>query len=476
MLNTFLSKLLSPLEVYQRTSQQQVFRCFKNFNSENKNCLIRQVSGINPERVNHIFFELQIRENSSIDTNNDKITAAPYLSLLKNQKSYMNWRNAYKLGNQIIRMGRVAVLTVAGGQGTRLGFIGPKGTFSATPIKKKSLFQIFAEKIKKAQMYYKKQIPWFIMTSSVNESDIRKFFLSNYFFGLFKSNIHFFQQGSLPTLDFNGKIMLSDLGKIIISPDGHGGTFKALVESGAINKMSCCGIDTVSYFQVDNPLVQVIDPVFIGFHHLYKSEMSSRMIPKKDVNERVGIFVKKNNKISLIEYSDLPKQLAVKKNKMNELKFIAGNPAVHILDRNFIKKLGDIRSSIELPYHRIHRIISAIDRYHNSSESIEPNGIKLEQFIFDALFRASNPVIIESNRKFEFSPIKNANGMDSPKTCYSDQVDLYHNWMNYAEDISKIKKTIIEISPSFAANRLEFTSKWNSLTHKPFGFKRLYVG
>ena len=210
--------------------------------------------------------ETLLKKNAAAGINLTGLEPAPYVPLPEHGGDASEWAAAKASGEDALRAGRVAAFTVAGGQGTRLGYDGPKGTFPVTPLKKKTLFQVFAEKIKAAGVRYGRPLHWFIMTSHQNHAATEAYFAENGFFGLDRARVHFFRQGRMPAVNFEGKILLESKGSIALSPDGHGGSLRALERSGALDIMEREGIDTLSYFQVDNPLVRCIDPSFIGWH------------------------------------------------------------------------------------------------------------------------------------------------------------------------------------------------------------------
>jgi len=372
-----------------------------------------------------------------------------------------------------LRAGRVAAFTVAGGQGTRLGYDGPKGTFPVTPIKKKTLFQVFAEKIHAAGARYGKPLHWFIMTSHANHAATEAFFVEHAYFGLAPTQVHFFRQGRMPAVNLDGKILLETKSTIAMSPDGHGGSLRALDRSGALDLMEKEGIDILSYFQVDNPLVRGIDPAFIGWHVLRGSEMSSKMVPKAYAGEKVGHFCTQNGQNIVIEYSDLPKSYQEEIDPATgALRYIAGSIAIHVFDTKFIRRMAKGGEGVALPFHRADKKIPTIDAAGNAVKPDKPNGVKFEMFVFDALPFAKNPVVIETRREDDFSPVKNAEGLDSPKTCADDQLRQFVRWLNangaaVPADATGLPPFAIEVSPLFGYDEDSFADSWGNLSPKP---------
>jgi len=335
------------------------------------------------------------------------------------------------IGEEMIRAGRVACFTVAGGQGTRLGWNGPKGTFPATPILHKPLFQVFAESILAARRRWRGQILWYLMTSPLNHQETQDFFRTNDWFQLGEESVRFFMQGTLPSISLDGKILLSATDSIALNPDGHGGAIRALASSGSLNEMRARGIDTLSYFQVDNPLVKVVDPLFLGLHASHpesSAEVSSKAVAKRDPSEKVGIFCRRNKRTVVLEYIDLPARLAQATNADGTLMHSAGSIAIHAFSRAFLERLaGDAQG---LPLHRALKKVQTIDRTTGAAvEASTPNAIKMEAFIFDAVPLATRSLVYETQRDEEFAPIKNAHGEDSPATSQLAQSQRAARWL-----------------------------------------------
>ncbi|MBE6366993.1 MAG: UDPGP type 1 family protein [Lentisphaerae bacterium] len=342
---------------------------------------------------------------------------APYFPLIpRNDSESSYYQKADAAGAELIASGKVAALTVAGGQGSRLGFDGPKGTYPIAPVSGKSLFQYFAESLLSASRKYRTQLHWFIMTSVLNDRMTRDFFAEHDFFGLPENTVHFFTQGFMPAIGYDGKLLMADCGSLALSPDGHGGTLLALRKSGMLELMQQLGVEYLSYFQIDNPLVPVVDKRFIGLHKLENSEMSAITLAKTNAFEKVGNFCIGNGQLLVIEYSDLPEELAQMQDENGRLKFIAGSPAIHVISRKFVERLT-AGGRLELDWHRADKKIKCIDCNGNPIDPTEPNGVKLESFIFDALKLADKTMIFEADRKEEFAPTKNATGVDSVESC-----------------------------------------------------------
>lgn len=372
------------------------------------------------------------------------------------------YADAVRRGHQLLRGGKIGAFLVAGGQGTRLGYDGPKGEYPVTPLKNKPLFQIFAEQLLAHSRDCGRAIPWYIMTSDVNDAPTRDFFKRHSFFGYDPVDIFFFQQGMMPAFSMDGKVLLAEKDSLALSPDGHGGSLRALARSGALADMQKRGVEHLSYFQVDNPLVHCIDPLFLGLHDLSGSEMSSKTIPKAGPLERVGNFVTADGALQVIEYSDLPEELAKQTNPDGSLRFNFGSIAIHALRVSFVGRLNS-GGQLQLPWHRAEKKVAYVDDSGKPVKPEKPNAVKLEQFVFDAIPLARNPIVYTTDRAEEFSPVKNAEGADSPATSRRDQIRRAARWLLSAGVDVPMKgpepDCVLEISPLYATSAQQLQSR-----------------
>lgn len=384
------------------------------------------------------------------------------------------WKVAKTAGEAIIRSSKVIALTVAGGQATRLGGLLPKGLLGVSPCRQKSLFQLFAEKLKATEIRYGVRIPWLIMTSPFNRKPIEDFFENYAYFGL--GEVHFFEQSFLPVLSQDGKLLLETPCTLAMNPNGHGGVFEALLNTGLLGSLQARGYEYVSYFQVDNPLVHCVDPYFLGFHHLSQSSFSTKVLAKAYPEEKVGVFCKRQGRLQVIEYSHFPKEKSLEYDEAGHLKYRWSNTAIHILNLEFMKQMG-LKGEACLPYRHA---LKAVPVYDEETETVSKKieAIKFERFIFDALQYAQNPLLLEVLREEEFSPIKNYSGKDSLETAHQDQVRLFKQWFLKAGIAETALKDIqeLEISPLFAETEEAFLEKWKKLAEKTRIPECFYLG
>ena len=333
--------------------------------------------------------------------------------------------------------------------------------YPISPLQEKSLFQLFSEKIKALSLKYNVDIPLLIMTNPKTVSQIETYFSKNNFFDLNRNNIFFFQQELLPSITSEGKLITKKDGNILTNPDGHGGTIKSLWESKLVHKLEKRGIKMFFYCHIDNPLVNVLDPLFIGCHLTNKADFSLKTI-KKYKNEKVGTLVNVNNKPIIIEYIELPTQLQKAVDKKGNLIFNSGSIGIHIINRDFIKSLNE--NGFALPYHKQEKKVSFEDK--------EIDVWKFETFFFDAIPLAKKICCIETNRQEEFAPLKNYKGKDSPSRVKEQMVKFYKKWLLEA-NIDVPNNIIVEISPLFATDKEEFIAKIDRI--KPLFTKDTYL-
>jgi UDP-N-acetylglucosamine/UDP-N-acetylgalactosamine diphosphorylase len=470
---------LPPLvAAFRRSGQGQVFAFWDRLNPGERDRLMEQAAEIDLSEVDRLVRTL-VAGGAAPAVDLAGITPAAYEPLPEHGGDPAAWARAAVAGEAALRAGRIAAFTVAGGQGTRLGFDGPKGTFPVTPLRGKSLFAVFAEKLDAAGRRYGRPLHWFIMTSHQNHAATEAFLAEHRHFGLDPGRVHCFRQGRMPAVDFSGRILLEAPDSIALSPDGHGGSLRALERSGALDLMAAEGVDTLSYFQVDNPLVRCVDPAFLGWHLMTGSEMSSKAVPKAHAEEKLGHFCRRGDELVVIEYSDLPAALQRETDPASgELRYRAGSIAIHALDREFIRRVA--RGSGGLPFHRADKKIPFVDAAGRSVHPDRPNGVKFELFVFDALPFAARPLVVETLRADDFSPVKNAEGADSPATCRADQLRQFGRWLRaagapLATDPSGLPEIALEVAPRFGYDEATFRERWSALAAQPALVDGLYL-
>ena len=335
-------------------------------------------------------------------------------------------------GEAALSRGEVAALLVAGGQGSRLGFDKPKGMFPVGPVSGATLFQIHAEKVLALSRRYGKPVPLLVMTSPATHDDTEAFFREHRFFGLAESDVTFFQQATMPALDLaTGKLLLEAPEKLFLSPNGHGGTLTALAETGLLPEIKARGVKHVFYFQVDNPLVKVCDPGFLGRHIAAHSEASSKVVYKEQPHEKVGVLAVVDGKCGIVEYSDLPEAMAEERESDSTLRYRAGSPAIHIFSVPFLERVT--ARGTGLAFHVAKKKVEYFDPTLNRVVKPEAeNALKFEKFVFDALPMAERWLAVATSRSEEFAPLKNATGSDTIEDVHRAMISLHTGWLNAA--------------------------------------------
>ncbi len=378
-------------------------------------------------------------------------------------------RTALAAGEEALRKGRVGLLLVAGGQGTRLGFDGPKGAYPIGPLSKDSLFAAHANKIHNLQDRYSCTLPWYIMVSDTNKAASEAFFAEHNHFGLAPEHIYFFTQSMVPCVDANGKFMLEAKDQLAMNPNGHGGTYLAMRDNGMLDDARNRGVDTLSYFQVDNWAARVADPYFIGYHLLGGGQMSSKIHLKQKPRESVGVHVVCDGEHRTIEYSELdiyPQLLET--DAAGNVICNAGNPAIHMLDVGFMESICEHFD--EFPWHRAHKKIPYLDESGALVQPDAPNGYKFETFIFDALrFVTHDPIALEIPGPGEYTPIKQFEGDNSVQAARATMREYWAEWLEEAgfkvpRDGAGLVAVDIEINPEFALSKEEFLAKVGDLS------------
>lgn len=395
-------------EILAKYGQNHVIDLFGKISEEQKNELANQVLNIDFAQI----MELYENTKRKIEIKSKEIKPIEYLDKAKLSDEELNKYN--KLGENILKNGQYAVVTMAGGQGTRLGHSGPKGTFKLDVYGKgKYLFEILAENLKEANNKYGKIIPWYIMTSKENNQMTKDFLEKHNYFGYDKNYVTLFMQGELPLIDTNGKLLISKDMKIKEASDGNGGTYSSLRASGALANMKERGIKWIFIGGVDNVLLKMVDTTLLGVTIDKNYQIASKSVVKANPQERVGVFCKMNGHPKVIEYTELPEKMSEEVDSNGELKFGESNILCHLYTIDAVEKV----STEPLMYHTAFKKNSYIDENGKEIVPNEPNSYKFESFIFDAFQFFDDMAILRGKREDDFAPVKNKDGVDSPKTA-----------------------------------------------------------
>lgn len=454
-------------ERLEKHGQGHLLRSWDDLDDAGRESLAAEVASIDFDHLSRLVAELVKGGGAQAEVDTDRVRPIDVVRMPQTDAERADRRRATEAGEEALAAGEVGVVVVAGGSGTRLGFPGPKGTFPIGPVSSASLFQIHAEKVVALGRRYGKQPPLYVMTSHENHDATVRFFEEHDRFGL--DHVRFFVQGRMPAVDLaTGAVLLAGPGQVAMSPDGHGGTLAALAAPGGegckpscLDEMGDRGVRTLFYFQVDNPMVEIADPTFIGLHRRADAEMSLKVIEKLAPDEKVGVVVDVDGRPQIIEYSDLPRPLAEARNEEGQLAYWAGSIAIHVLERSFVQRLVGVH---RLPFHRAVKKVPYFGEAGELVRPAEPNAVKFEQFIFDALPEARGYVVVETDRAVEFEPLKNAVGPDSPATVHQRMSDLFGSWLEQAGAVVPRRPDgtvpfAVEISPLFALDAHELKGK-----------------
>ena len=405
-------------EILKKYGQEHLLNHYNGLDDKKKEILLKQIKDIDFELANKLYDSTKEQKTNA----NDKITPINYLDKYKLNDQYKYYES---IGKKAIKEGKLAAVTMAGGQGTRLGHSGPKGTYDIGLDSHKSLFELLSDNLKEEGKKYGVIIPWFIMTSRENNKDTVEFFEKHRYFGYKKDkNIFFFEQGELPMMDTEGKILIGEDGLIKLAADGHGGIYESLVKSKMTNKMRELGIEWVFIGGVDNCLVKMVDPVLMGIAIDKKVTVACKSVVKANPHEKVGVFCKRNGRPNVIEYSEITDEMAEATDENGELLYGESHILCNLFSIDAIERMG----AEPLPYHVAFKKAKYIDKDGNLVVPDSPNAYKFEAFLFDAFGEVDDMAVLRVKREEEFAPVKNSDekGVDCPKTARELYKKFYH--------------------------------------------------
>ena len=398
----------------KKYGQEHLLNFYDKLDEKKQNELLEQIERIDFDLINSLYNKTK----EGIKQDDAEVEPIDFIDKYKLNDMYKYYE---EIGKKAIKAGKLAAVTMAGGQGTRLGHIGPKGTFDIGLDSHKSLFELLCDYLKSESKKYGVDIPWFIMTSRENNNETVEFFKKNKYFG-YEKNIYFFIQGQLPMIDTEGKILIGEDGLIKEAADGHGGVYESLVKSGMVDKMKELGIEWVFIGGVDNCLVKMVDPVLMGIAIDKNVTAAGKSVVKANPHEKVGAFCKKNGRPSVVEYSEITDEMAEARDENGELLYGESHILCNLFNISAIERMG----SQPLPYHSAFKKATYIDKDGNKVVPDSPNAFKFEAFLFDAFGEVDDMAILRVKREEEFAPVKNADsaGVDCPSTAR----ELYNNF------------------------------------------------
>lgn len=461
-----MSDFNSVVDLLKQYGQEHVVKFWEKLNEEEKTVLLQEINEVNIPEVIEMFnktMENTSSERQKLDDRMNPIPAELYGAVGRSPKDLL--MKYEHIGLEQISQGKVGVLLMAGGQGTRLGVNYPKGMYDISLPSHKSLYRIQGERILRLIGLSSKKfgnckgLPWFIMTSEHTMEPTRKYFKENGYFGLDENQIIFFEQFMLPAFTFDGKIIMECMNKISKSPDGNGGIYKALRDRKVLDKIKQLGVQYLHAHSVDNILVKVADPIFIGYCITKNAECGAKVVEKAYPSEPLGVVCEVDGKFQVVEYSEITEKTAEKQNSDGRLTFSAGNICNHFFTTDF---LNDVAHQYldKLKLHVAKKKISYVNDDGNECKPEKPNGIKMEKFIFDVFEFCNRLAVWEVDRDEEFSALKNADtpgGKDNPRTARLDVFSLHRKFVENAGGKFANNNIECEISPllSYAGEDLE---------------------
>ena len=407
------TKAIKKLKKY---NQYGIIKILEILSEEEKNKIYEQILKLDFKQLNNLYSELSKKEKES-GNEIEEIKA-----LNKDKLSKEELEKYDSLGEDIIKNGKYALVTMSGGQGTRLGYDKAKGTFKVNiDPKPKYLFEILADKLKAVNEKYNVVVPWYIMTSEENNAEIQDFFKEHNYFEYPEKDIMFFKQANLPLIDENGKMIISSKKMIKEAADGNGGIFSSMYRNNIIKDMQKRGIKWIFISSIDNILLKIADTTLIGLAEERKVKIATKSIMKNSPEEKVGAICRSNGKIKVIEYSEMSDEMKNKKNDDGELTFGES----HVMCNLFSLKSLKLLAKKKLPYHIAYKKSEYMNENGEIIKVEDPNVYKFETFIFDSWTYFKDIAILRGKREEDFAPIKNKEGIDSPQTA----IELYNNYI-----------------------------------------------
>ena len=404
--------------ILKKYNQEHLLNHYDKLDDKKRTELLDQIRNIDFELVTELYNSTKQQKSN----NRDEITPMNYLDKFKLNDQYKYYE---AIGKKAIKEGKLAAVTMAGGQGTRLGHNGPKGTYDIGLDSHKSLFELLSDNLKEEGKKYGVVIPWFIMTSRENNKQTIDFFEKHKYFGYQKNkNIFFFEQGELPMMDTEGKILIGEDGLVKLAADGHGGIYESLVKTKMTNKMRELGVEWVFIGGVDNCLVKMVDPVLMGIAIDKKVTVACKSVVKANPHEKVGVFCRRNGRPNVIEYSEITDEMAEATDENGELLYGESHILCNLFSIDAIERMG----AEPLPYHVAFKKAKYIDKDGKLVEPDSPNAYKFEAFLFDAFGEVDDMAVLRVKREEEFAPVKNSDekGVDCPKTARELYKKFYH--------------------------------------------------
>ena len=401
-------------EILNKYNQNHIVEWMDKVDRKTKDLIVDQVFDIDFEELERLYDNVnKVKEKKNYNITPIEVTNKELIDA-KQKEEY------YNLGEKVLENNELAIITLAGGQGTRLGHNGPKGSFKIDIGEKgKYLFEMIIDQLIDANKKYGVTIPYYIMTSVENNDETIAFFEDNNYFNYPKEYIKFFKQAEEPLVDKFGKLLINEDKVIKLASNGNGEIYKSLAKNKILDDMNSKNVKWIVVSGIDNILINLIDPIFIGLTIKQKNKIASKSIIKNTPREGGGVFLKTNGKPVVIEYVEVPEDIATKKDSNGEYVYGDINILNHLFKIDALEKIAEK----PLPYHTAVKKCTFLDKDGNP---VQDTIYKFEKFIFDAFVYFKDISLLRVKREDEFAPIKNKDGEDSPKTAKK----LYEDFMD----------------------------------------------
>ncbi len=440
-------------------SQDHIFDLWESLSEAEQNAFLTQLHTLDFPRVRRLIGLSEASAGEGLETR--VLQPAPFIALPRNEDDRARRDAARTAGEEALRKGQIAVVTAAGETRPGQEALGPRGLIPVGPVSGKTIFQLHAEAIRASARRFRAAIPWVIVTSAAHHGALVGYLRAQEYFGLNSADVSMLTQDELPIVNRRGKFLLADRGRIAMSPNGHGGVLLRILEDDVFPALELRGIRHIFYFQADNPMVRIADPVFAGYHVLGDFELTSKAVCKLDPDEEVGIFCHFGGVTGVVEYNELSARDRTRRDAEGRLEFSAANIAIHIFSMEFLRRLRTTRS--EFPVHFAQRKTSYLDRKGNRVQPRSANSIQFQSYIFDALPLARSTLILETQREGEFSPVKSLTGAASAATARRHLSRMYTRWLGEAGAEIQLGDEpdpgAVEVSPLFALDAEELKAK-----------------
>jgi len=391
------------LALLKKYSQTQVLKYYDELDEAGKARLLKQI-----ESLDWTLPSLLDRDEEEIKRGKLEPLGALTVSDIENRLDEFE-----SAGIEALKAGKVGAVLLAGGQGTRLGHDGPKGTYCIGVNRELYIFECLINNMMKVVNRTGCYMHLYIMTSEINNDITVDFFKKHNYFGYNPEFIHFFVQEMAPAVSYDGKVLLEAKDRIAISPNGNGGWYRSLKLAGLVDHIKANGITHISTFAVDNVLQQINDPAFVGASVLSGADCCAKVIRKNHPEEKIGVLCLEDGHPSIVEYYEITEEMKTLRDAQGELVYTFGVILNYMFTIDFLERTAEDG----LVFHLVNKKVPYIDENGNKIAPTEPNAIKFEQLVLDMVHLTDTCLAYEIVREKEFAPVKNPTGVDSVESA-----------------------------------------------------------